>query len=261
MGGGVDGVWHDALVDDSAIAELRRLQARAYAPEADIHRDDDALQRLEELQALSRAPMVAPAQDVDASTPAVAEPHEEDDAPAPEPRSEIAEPAPPTRPRWRPSGKLVAFLWPVSLLLVASVAGAVSHATAPRAPLTADAHHVATLQQNPDFMMPEFFGLTEDDSVGFRDFFGLTAVASESAYWGANGDSCLLLIPSDRIEADAMSFQGPVFSGCGAGSFPTTIELVVTDDLPDALLDRFPEGSALQFVLEDSRIDVYSDAD
>src|SRR4051794_1441943 len=34
---------HDALVDDGSIAELRRLQARAYAPGADIRGDEQAL--------------------------------------------------------------------------------------------------------------------------------------------------------------------------------------------------------------------------
>src|SRR5687767_3693535 len=46
---------HDALVDEGSIAELRRLQARAYAPGADIGDDDEALRRLEELEGVSRA--------------------------------------------------------------------------------------------------------------------------------------------------------------------------------------------------------------
>jgi hypothetical protein len=34
----------------------------------------------------------------------------------------------------------------------------------------------------------------------------------------------------------------------------------VTSGLPDELLERFPEGSALQFVLRDGEVVVYSDA-
>jgi hypothetical protein len=37
--------------------------------------------------------------------------------------------------------------------------------------------------------------------------------------------------------------------------------VVTAESLPGTVLDRFPEGSALQFVLEGSRVDVYSDAE
>lgn len=250
-------------MDDRASAELRRLQARAYAPEADIHEDDGALRRLEELQALSRASVLTRPQDVEDPAPAIDGPREDDEIPdfaaLLESPSDVAEP--PSRRRWRLSGKWVAFLWPASLVVVAGVAGVVSHETAPRAPLIADAHHVATLQQDPDVAAPDYFGLAETDSVAFQPFFGLTPVVAEGIDWGAAGDTCLLLIPTVQMDADISGFQGPMFSGCGAGAFPTTIALKVTTELPAALQDRFPEGSALQFVLEGSRIDVYSDAE
>src|SRR5688572_2992000 len=56
---------HDALVDDGSIAELRRLQARAYAPGADIRGDEEALRRLEQLEEVSRAVTFTAPQDRD----------------------------------------------------------------------------------------------------------------------------------------------------------------------------------------------------
>jgi hypothetical protein len=73
-------------------------------------------------------------------------------------------------------------------------------------------------------------------------------------------DSCMILIPSEQIVSQSASFQSQILTGCGAGPFPATIQLVVRGELPPQLLEHFPQGTALQFVLDGERIHVYSAA-
>jgi hypothetical protein len=144
---------------------------------------------------------------------------------------------------------------------VAVVVGAAALSVAPRAPLAPEAHHVGTIRENPDFIWPGFLD-EQGDPVGFHDFHGLTAVTMGGALWGAHAESCFILMETEKIQAESDGFDGQIYSACGAGPFPATIQIVVTaETLPATMLARFPEGSALQFVLDGSRIHVYSDAE
>ena len=251
---------HDALVDDGSIAELRRLQARAYAPGADIRGDEEALRRLEQLEEDSRAVTFTAPEDRGEDSPPddPMDPGELLGLPALAPP--VAEPAPGTPARgW--IRRWIVLLWPASLVVVAVIVGAAALAVAPRAPLAPEAHHVGTIRENADFVWPGFLN-EQGNPVGFHDFHGLTPVAMDGALWGANGDSCFILMETEKIVAESDNFDGEIYSACGAGPFPATIQIVVTaENLPATVLDRFPAGSALQFVLDGSRIDVYSDAE
>jgi hypothetical protein len=250
---------HDALVDDGSIAELRRLQARAYAPGADIRGDEQALRRLEQLEEVSRAGAFTAPQDDEPSDPVDPTPPGELLG-FPVLASPDAEPEPRKRGR-RLIRRWIVLLWPASILVVAVIVGAAALSVAPRAPLTPEAHHVGTIRANPDFVWPGFLD-EQGDPVGFHDFHGLTAVAMDGALWGDEAQNCFILMETEKIQAESDNFNGQIYSACGAGPFRATIQIVVTaESLPATVLDRFPEGSALQFVLDDSRIDVYSDAE
>jgi hypothetical protein len=244
-------------VDDGSIAELRRLQLRAYAPDGDIQDDEAALRRLDELEHLRRAAALSPATDALDLSPAVdASPGGDEDleSPAAAPAESHA-PARGHRRRWW------ALLWAASLIVVAAVVGATALSAAPRAPLAAGAHYVATLAEDPDFSWPTFLGDPQGDATGFRDFLGLTAVMVDGDLWGSRADKCLLLLTTEHVQPDTESYNGQIFSGCGAGAFPATVEMLVAADAPAPLFQRFPEGTALQFVLDGSRVDVYADSE
>ena len=251
-------VCHDALVDDGSIAELRRLQLRAYAPDGDIQGDESALRRLEELEQLRLAAALTPATDAVVAGSAVdasADRDEDPESPAESASAESLAPAGGHGRRWW------AFLWAASLIVVAAVVGGTALSVAPRAPLAAGAHYVATLAEDPDFSWPRFLGDPQGEATGFRDYLGLTAVMVDGGLWGARADKCLLLLSTEHVQPDTESYNGQIFSGCGAGAFPATVEMLVAADAPAPLRQRFPEGTGIQFVLDGSRIDVYADSE
>jgi hypothetical protein len=261
-------------VDDAADAELRRLRARAYGPDADIHEDQQALQRLSELEDRRLAEPGAAAPDPGAAARAVtaaeagenghtAEPPEPPglpEPPKPQPDAEVgdpaAAPAAPVRRRLRRGW--VAAVWAVSLIVVALLAVAIAGALAAPPPLAAGADHIATLEESPAFVWPEFFGPAPEDVHGYEEFYGLTPIWGSGVFASDSTDGCLTLVPLGGVGDDPNTFNGEIFSGCGAGPFPPTIQIAVRGNLPPELLERFPEGTALQFVFDDGRIHVYA---
>ncbi|QIG38493.1 hypothetical protein G5T42_02520 [Microbacterium sp. 4R-513] len=256
-------------MDADAAAELRSLRARAYGPDADIHDDPRALRRLEELERLARPPGgedpedVSPAEPERSAASAVIQAPTVDQ-PTLEQSEDIARPDPPRSRRlrwWVPS------LWFASLVVVAVLAGVWTLTTTLTifTPIQrdADGHQVAVLEVDPDFVMPQIFGTTSPGYVGFHEFYGLTVVATPGSWVGGydNDGKCLLLVRTTDIDDDHQVVNGPIFNGCSAGSFPATVELVVSRELPDEVRERFPEGSALQFVLDGDRVGVFSDTE
>lgn len=61
------------------------------------------------------------------------------------------------------------------------------------------------------------------------------------------------------VDAESSSSSGELFYACGAGAFPATVAVPVNDRMPAELVAGFPEGTSLQFILHDSRVDVFSD--
>ncbi|WP_133545997.1 hypothetical protein [Microbacterium sp. BK668] len=269
-------------MDADATAELRRLRARAYGPGADIHDDPAAMRRLEELEERNRPgedDAVRPARPSDPvqARPAAAigteDPADPEDPAGPEDRADPEDPTDPgdasdepaEAPRrfrfWVPS------LWAASLLVVAVLAGVWTLTTtvAVLTPIerTGEGRQIAVLHVDPGFQPPPIFGQGEVGQVGYEDFHGLTAISTTGSWMGGPGapeGRCLFVMRTDAIDVDSQSFNGPIFNDCTAGTFPATIEIGVGRDLPAEIRDRFPEGSALQFVLDGDRVGVFTDA-
>lgn len=116
------------------------------------------------------------------------------------------------------------------------------------------AGQVAVLSENPGDEWPEgFFSPRPEGGATFDDFLGLTPVRVPQEMGPDSTLSvCLyvLLAPSN----------GMMGAGCSAGTFPATAAILVTEQLPAEVLERFEPGTALQFVLDGSQVRVYAAA-
>ena len=262
---------HDAEVDEGAEAELQRLRARAYGPDADIHDDPRALRRLKELEDLQSAGDLPSAEEAggddavaaEVTLPATAGEPGVDHEPATDPREgddSPVEDAAPAKPRRRLGAKWVAAIWVASLIMVALIAGATALAAVPPPPTTTGARHIATLQESPAFVWPQFLGEEPADARGYEDFYGLTPIAADFSFMASSTDTCIALVPSAQLAPESRPDLLESIPGCGAGAFEATVQIVVRGELPPQLLSEFPEGTALQFVLDGSRVHVYSAA-
>ncbi|WP_396643319.1 hypothetical protein [Microbacterium sp.] len=270
-------------MDDQLIDELRMLRTRAYGPDPDIHHDPSALARLQDLERLARGPEieqlppkpplpprtepvveVAPLLSAEPTPDGVA--HDEVAA------DSIASESPVARAgTW--SKKRIAITWlaslAVAILVTATVTGFVSRR------VQADPREVAVLGIDAFAEWPGIFAnYTEagelesglpDGGVAFQAFHGLSFFRMENGMFAYGFDqSCLLVVESAKIDSDSDGFNGAIFNGCAAGGFPATVELVVgtsNQELPEELLEAFPEGTGLQFVLEGDEVVVLSDQD
>lgn len=268
-------------MDDQLIDELRMLRTRAYGPEPDIQHDPSALARLQDLERLARGPEVEqlppkpplpvqtePVVDVEPLVSAEPSPDEvADDSLASEPPAGRAA-------KW--SKKRIAIAWlaslAVAILVTATVTGFVSRR------IQADPREVAVLGVDAFAEWPGAFsnyyvaqdGSEERSDVpeggkAFQTFHGLALFSMPSGPFSYGiGQTCLMVVASTNIDSESSSLEGPFFNGCTAGNFAATIEIVVTEDyqgLPDELLQVFPEGTGLQFVLEGDEVVVLSDQD
>lgn len=242
------------VADDEA--ELRLLRRRAYGPDADIDRDPAALRRLRELEArraggAGAGPTEAPVPAPSAPAPSSAERAHPEQAPE---SGSASAPAPLPRRSW----VRLAVLWAVSLVLVAVIAASVSWAVTRR--VEADPRQVAALGLNPDQRLPTVFGV-DQDGRRFADFAGFAVVALQGRTWMGAGaeDFCLVVMDTSGVEPQSNSYSGQMYGGCGAGGFPATVQVRVGPDMPEEIERRFPEGSALQFVLRDDEVVVLVD--
>jgi hypothetical protein len=96
--------------------------------------------------------------------------------------------------------------------------------------------------------------------------FAATSGARASAYEGLTlvavddgARPCLYVVRSDDLVADSDAVSGPVYSGCGAGSFPATVVLPLTDFMPESLRKKHPASDALRFTLHGDQVDVRAD--
>lgn len=235
--------------------ELRMLRERAYGPDPDITGDPVASARLAELES-----RVLP--------PAPDSPEAASDTPAPTPEAEEPEPsaaredteptdAPPL-PRDRKVRRTNA-LWVASVAIALVVGAALTSAlTSMSAVSRGDGGvQIATLRANSGFQLPPFLSTQFDEVVVFDEFEGLTVIASDQG-WIGNGGDCMFVVYTDDIDTTAETFDGRTFPGCGAGGFPATVQLLVDDTMPDPLRARLAEGTAVQFVLDDDRVGVFT---
>lgn len=270
-------------MDDQLIDELRMLRARAYGPDPDIHHDPSALARLQDLERLARGPAieqlppkpplpvrsepvveVEPLVSAEPTPDKVADDEVTDDSIASEPPAGRAG-------TW--SQKRLAITWVASLavavLVTATVTGFVSRR------VQADPREIAVLGVDAFAEWPGIFGRYTDDGerepglpeggMAFEDFYGLASfrMINEVSPDG-HDQTCLMIVDLAEVDNDSNSFSGAYFGGCAAGTFPATVEIVVTEDysnLPEELLEAFPDGTGLQFVLEGDEVVVLSDQD
>jgi len=251
-------------MDDVTLAELEGLRARAYGPDADIGADPAALARLRELEDASRA-ATAP---VAPPLPVLSEPSAETGAAAVESpadagsgthgRTEVADAAAPARRRWwrRP-----AVLWPVSIVVTAVLAvgitgGVVRGLFGLGKSAAASLRQVEQLDLTSDAAATQMFGGNGSDVVG-ASFHGWTVAKSDLLT--ENGIACLAVFPTPESGAGPR-FNGETMSiGCAAGPLPALVQVEVVAASPDALRHLYPEGTGLQFILEDDHVNVFVD--
>ncbi|MBW9121657.1 hypothetical protein JNB63_16280 [Microbacterium trichothecenolyticum] len=118
-----------------------------------------------------------------------------------------------------------------------------------------EAGRVGVLHIDPDAEWPEdvWAGETED-SFAFETFYGLTVLSQPQVTGdGTQGPVPCLIVFSGV--GDNPSYLG---GSCGAGSFPAEAVFIVGRQAPSELRDRFPVGTAMQFVLDGEQVHVYA---
>ena len=276
-------------MDTATDQELRALRARAYGPMADIDEDPAALRRLEQLEAMQRAaaPAVHPAtaaaevepEEVRAPEPAAPgwerafevfdpAPADRSDADSATPEPAHDEPAP-RRPLWPASfGSRV--VWVAAIAASAAIASAITYGLVSVTPVasSAGAPQIATLDPLSVSSIPSGWMGAGPSSAVF-EFYGLTLVETVGGYgFGTGGTNCLLVVRTNQVpdpdEFDSSSgwgFDGPVYSGCAVGVFPSTVEVPLDGSAPKELTTRFPSGKALQFVFDGEHVGVFLDGE
>lgn len=242
--------------------ELRALRERAYGPAADI--DPASLRRLHELEGLDRretpasSPSGAAAPAADAPGGALDEPAAsaardaiapgdetapatEDVADEPHARAGDADAARP--PRRMP------LLWAGSLV-VAAVLGAIS-ATGIQSLVTG---RVAVLGLDETSPWPQLFGSSRPEGGRMFDAFeGLDVLVVPQQFGDASdGTECLYVSGSAGSQVSVST------AGCAVAPFAAIASLRVTAASPESLRARFPDGTALEFRLDGSRVLVSS---
>lgn len=273
-------------MDDQPIDELRMLRVRAYGPDPDIHHDPSALARLQDLERLARGPEIeqlppkpplpVPTEPVVDVEPLISAEPSSDEVADDLVADSVADDSAASEPlagrvgKW--SKKRIAITWLASLaaaiLVTATVTGFVSRR------IQADPREIAVLGVDAFAEWPEFFGnFTEDGerepglpegAMAFQSFHGLAPFRMPNGGFADGRDqTCLAVVDLAAVDNDSSSFSGAYFGGCAAGAFAATAEIVIASgqSLPDELLEAFPEGTALQFVLEGDEVVVLSDED
>jgi hypothetical protein len=245
------------------MGELDALRARAYGPDADIFDDPDAMRRLEELEALHRLPprpvTPAPEAAMDATAgsasdapvpPHPAEPKEQTEAT----ESSAGEPTPPSDPEAAPTlaarrwWRRPRVLWVASLVAAVTVTAVVTAFIASSAP-----RPIAVLEGSAADWPEQLYGDRSEGGRMFADFYGITVVSLPQQFEEGAPAPCLYILRTGDLA------NGMLGGGCGAGAFSATAAIAVSSTMPKRLRDHFPEGSAIQFVFDGTRVLVYAD--
>lgn len=254
------------MTDIAAPDELALLRRRAYGPDADIEDDPAALARLRELEAaagpegrISRGSsgLQLPARADEPAAPAKEQPAEALAAPSEPPADSegdtgMGQPvAPPPREplsAWLPRRR---GWWAGSLAIAAAAGVVLSLVTTPAVPRTGGGREVGVLAEDPGFERPDFFEVAPESLRGFEEFFGLTVFSSGEEWIGGGTDECLLVVGPASDER-----QPQFFLGCGVGAFAAAVQFRVQPGMPDELLERYPEGTPLQFIRQGDAVRV-----
>ncbi|WP_431797305.1 hypothetical protein [Microbacterium kunmingense] len=140
--------------------------------------------------------------------------------------------------------------WAASIIAAAAIGAVIAVAGATTVERTGGGQQVGTLATDPDFAPPDFLGIPAESLRGFDEFYGLSVFSSREEWIGGGTDECLLVV------GDGGETQRQVFLGCGVGAFAASVQFRVQPGMPSELLERFPEGTPLQFVRQGSDVRV-----
>ncbi|KAA9089063.1 hypothetical protein [Microbacterium radiodurans] len=256
-------------MDDGVTAELRALRARAYGPDADIAADPVATSRLAELEAADRAAAAAALRPREPEPEPEPEPEVVDEVAAlfPEPVGSTPDaredaPADERTATPRPPKRLL-LTWAGSLALVAVLAVAVtsfttarSAATATTLPDDAQITHVTTLLPTGADVPDGLQDFSDGPARSFETFFGVETI-EVSVPWLPGDSTCILLMSTEQRDENSSNSWSGYGQGCSAGAFPASLSFVVADEHPEQLRERYPVGTALQFVARETGVDVF----
>ena len=190
----------------------------------------------------------------------------------------VAEPSAQVAPKEEPAERLAAWftarttriLWVVAILAAAAVSAAVTFALVKISPvaISSGAPQIATLESTSTLEIPAGWMGAGPSSAVF-DFYGLALVESAGGYYnGSVGSNCLTVFRADQVPAkdefdvsEGWSYDGPMYTGCAVGTFPATVEVPFDSNAPEELSERFPSGTALQFVYDGERVGVFLDSE
>ena len=264
---------------DDAAAELRALRARAYGPDADILRDPVAYDRLQELEEQLRSEQRAPERsggvgDAPPATPVDGEGATSSASTAPSTDgTESSSAAAPSsddrgsrsgeRAPWSPLTRvppLARVFWGASVLAAAALAGSVTwgFASIPVISEGSGARQIAALDAVQSVDLPPFSGDPETPSTAFQ-FAGYTLMTVVNSTDDIDSE-CLVAFSSENVDEESGFPNGPTYYGCGAGAFPPAASVPIHAGSPAEARERFGEGAALQFVLQDDRVGVFIDS-
>jgi hypothetical protein len=172
-----------------------------------------------------------------------------DDALDPDAEAEVvAAGTAPARPWWR----RIPVLWAASV-----VAGVLVGVGLTVLVQSMEAGRVGVLQVDPEAEWPEDVWAGEtDDSRAFETFYGLTVLSQPQL----TGDGTQRPVPCLIVFNGVGRNPSYLGGSCGAGEFPAQASFVVGRQAPSELRDRFPVGTALQFVLDGEQVHVYARA-
>lgn len=280
-------------MDAAADEELRELRARAYGPHADIATDPAAVRRLQELESSrstasgrrrpgDHAAIADSAAGGEAAELRIVHPSADASSASGDlldrlgDESTWEETVAPDAPSDEPErpGRLTRWcapLWVASVVVAAALAAVITYAFAsiPSVSSTAGAPQVATLElTRAGVIPPGWFGA--DNETASAEFAGMTVFTNPGWYSDSGQRSsesrCLNVVRSDQVPETAdftetsWSFEGQMYSACGVGEFPASVALPFDAGISDELAERYPEGAALQFVLDGDRVAVFLDS-
>jgi hypothetical protein len=195
-----------------------------------------------------------------------------------------AEPSEPVSARERSAERLSAWfsartsriVWLAAIvaaaaLSAAAVSAAVTFALVKISPVSSTstgAPQIATLEATSVLEIPAGWMGAGPSSAVF-DFYGLALIESTGGYFnGSVGADCLTVARADQVPekddfdvSEGWSYDGPTYTGCAVGTFPATVEVPFDSNIPKELSERFPSGTALQFVYDGERIGVFLDSE
>ncbi|PNW10717.1 hypothetical protein C1632_02885 [Microbacterium testaceum] len=228
-----------SIDDDDELAALRR---RAYAPGADISSDPAALRRLIELESRSS----------DDVAPAPSEVEEEPVDPG-----DVDEPVDPPRRRFRMPRlrRSTTILLTAAVLVIACAATALVVVQRVQTdPLQVGATQIARLAPDPDFSPPSSF--TQGLSSGvtsYAQFEGFRVAVYASFDTGEGASKCMTVWQPALLQelGNGTSYNGRyMIPSCGAGVFPPSATMLLSDGTPELRNTDLPAGTALQFVYD-----------